>query len=296
MKAKILLIIMLFVFANNMFAQKQIVADFEEWTPLNGWPGVEEPLGWTSLNRFTAPLGKVSVKKSTQAYHGNYSVEIRPLASSSLNSTRVTYILNGAARIDSNTFQFDTLGWGVPRPSGFQRLWGYYRYAPDSMNQDSAYLFVLSRKGSERYFLGNIVFSANDTFSLFECWLSGFPAFEPDTLSIGVFYSTNDTSAQPKGRLWIDFLTSFNPNNTSETEKQIVQLYPNPVSRVLSLNATGLNKEVWVSVTNITGTQVLRKKLFFNQGKAELDFTGIERGFYIVSIDQFLPAKVVKMD
>jgi hypothetical protein len=90
MKAKILLIIMLFVFANNMFAQKQIVADFEEWMvtmqwnrSLNGWPGVEEPLGWTTLNRFTIslhfPSGLFSVKKSTQAYHGNYSVEIRPL-------------------------------------------------------------------------------------------------------------------------------------------------------------------------------------------------------------------------
>jgi hypothetical protein len=236
------------------------------------------------------------MEPAPQAYHGNYSLEIKPLASSSLNSTSVTYILNGAARIDSNTFQFDTLGWGVPKPSGFQRLWGYYRYAPDSMNQDSAYLFVLSRKGSERYFLGNIVFSAIDTFSLFECWLSGFPAFEPDTLSIGIFYSTNDTSAKPKGRLWIDFLTSFNPNSTSENEKHSVQLYPNPVSGVLSLNATGLNKEVMVSVTTITGTQVLKKKLSFNQGKAELDLTGIERGFYLLNIDQFLPAKVVKMD
>jgi hypothetical protein len=262
MKVKVLLIVILFVFANNIFAQKQIVADFEEWTPLNGWPGVEEPLGWTTLNRYTAPTGLVSVKKSPQAYHGNYSLEIKPLASSSLNSTSVTYILNGAARIDSNTFQFDTLGWGVPKPSGFQRLWGYYRYAPDSMNQDSAYLFVLSRKGSERYFLGNIVFSAIDTFSLFECWLSGFPAFEPDTLSIGIFYSTNDTSAKPKGRLWIDFLTSFNPNSTSENEKHSVQLYPNPVSRVLSLNATGLNKEVMGFCNHHYGYASVKEKTF----------------------------------
>lgn len=296
MKAKILLIIMLFVFANNMFAQKQIVADFEEWIPLTGWPGVEEPLGWSTLNRFTAPLGKVSVKKSTQAYHGNYAVELTPLPSSSLNSTKVTYMLNGAARIDSNTFQFDTLGWGVDKPVlGYSRIYGYYRFIPDTNYTDSAYLTVLIRKGM-LYYLGNLSLNPSDTFSFFEFQPEGFIGFIRDTLSIGIFYSTNDTSAQPKGRLWIDFITTFNPNSTSETEKQSVQLYPNPVSGVLCLNATGLNKEVLVSVTTITGTQVLKKKLSFNQGKAELDLTGIERGFYLLNIDQFLPAKVVKMD
>lgn len=286
MKHALLLMGIVFCFHFTL-AQKQVITDFESWETLAGWPGVEEPEGWTTLNPYTAPLGIVSVSKSTASFQGNYSIQLAPLRSLTLSKQKITFILNGAAKIDSLNHTYDTLAWGVNKPIlGFSKIFGYYKFIPDTNYDESAYLIVLLRKGLTSM-SGKITLQKSSAFHLFECNPEGFPGFVHDTLSIGIFYSTNDTSAIPKGRLWIDFISTFNPNSTQELHQSFIHLYPNP-------NHTGKlhikypqGYDVSQSCT-ITFWSALGQQIKRFTGTAEelmfLNIQGLSQGCYIVEV------------
>jgi hypothetical protein len=270
-----------------IFAQKQLITDFESWEPVTGWPGVEEPTGWTTLNKYTAPSGIVSVSKSTHAVQGNYSLQLAPLPSVSLSSQRITYALNGSAKIDSINYTYDTLGWGVDKPIlGYSKVYAYYHFVPDTNFNDSAYITILKRKGF-LYRSESASLQKSDSFRILEITPGGFPGFDADTLSIGIFYSTNDTSAHPKGRLWIDFITTFNPNSTHEINSSVIHVYPNP-------NTTGLlhlrfpeeqqlSQQARLTIWNALGQSVKNSSGVLEQLQ-EFSIARLPQGCYVVEV------------
>lgn len=287
MKAFVFIFSMCFFIMHQASAQKQLITDFESWETLAGWPGIEEPVGWTTLNPYTAPSGIVTVSKSTHAFQGNYSLQLSPLPSSSLNLQRITYILNGTAKIDSLNYNYDTLGWGVDKPLlGYSKVYAYYHFVPDTNYNESAYMTVLKRKGY-LYRSGSVSLQKSDTFRLLEITPGGFPGFDSDTLSIGIFYSTNDTSAIPKGRLWIDFITTFNPNSTQELHKSFIHIYPNPNStNTLHINFPEhykSNENVEVTFYNAMGKQVKFLKGSSEELK-EINIGQLPNGCYVVEV------------
>ena len=268
-----------------IFAQKQLITDFESWEPVAGWPGVEEPTGWTTLNPFEAKQNRRAVNKSTYAMQGTYALEIVPIYFPSDTSRISQAILGRGNFVDSTTREFTWWGSGI-RIRSFE-LYGYYRFSPDSNVKDSAWIEVFQRRGDNNGYFGSFTFKPNLAYQIFRVGTIGFPIMNADTFSVALFYRTSDTSSNPKGRLWIDFLSTYNPNSTQELIGEAIQCYPNP-------NTTGLlhlrfpeeqqlSQQATLTIWNALGQSVKNSSGVLEQLQG-FNIQGLPDGCYVVEV------------
>jgi regulation of enolase protein 1 (concanavalin A-like superfamily) len=65
----------------------------------------------------------------------------------------------------------------------------------------------------------------------------------------------------------------------SETSKNTIKAYPNPVKDIFTIEAQGKIKTV--KVYDVTGKQILTKE--FNEAKSQIDFSKFSSGVYVVT-------------
>jgi hypothetical protein len=63
-----------------------------------------------------------------------------------------------------------------------------------------------------------------------------------------------------------------------------VSVYPNPAANVLSVNCEDVDGEIMVSMTDLTGKQVLAQSA--RGGKLALDVSTLSSGSYILTVQQ----------
>lgn len=283
---RILLLAIAILFSGRFtLAQKQLITDFESWETLAGWPGIEEPVGWTTLNPYEAKQNRRAVNKSTYAVQGNYALEVLPVFYNS-DTNRISQAILGRGNfIDSNTKEFTWWGTGIRLKSFI--LYGYFRFVPDSNFDDSAWIEVFQRRGDHNGYFGSFTFYPNQAYQNFRVGLWGFPTSDADTFSIALFYRTSDTSANPNGRLWIDFLSTYNPNSTQDLHKSFIHIYPNPNStNQLYINfpeQVSFSDKIEIAFYNAMGQQVKILKGSQEELK-EINIGQLPQGCYVVEV------------
>jgi N-acetylneuraminic acid mutarotase len=84
---------------------------------------------------------------------------------------------------------------------------------------------------------------------------------------------------------YVDIYTCLTTNSeiiTSETE--ILKLYPNPASESVEINFSGVEEEVCITISGISGQKVYKSDFHLIQ-KTKLDLTNLKSGIYIVKTE-----------
>ncbi len=239
---------------------------FENWNTIPNTGGAMDPTNWRSFNQYTANGNIAAISQSPDVYRGFYSLQITPLKSASLNDTLTSGIMSGNPGIDPFDLSFSWTGSGFSNPE--QKIYGYYKYTPDSAFADSAYL-ILYAAGTGNLW-GYHTFTPASTYTLFEVTATGNPVATTN-LSMVFYYRSNNTLAVPKGKLLIDELSTDNPNSVAKKAgREEVQAYPNPAEN-----------NVYISVPENLKNKRPALRLTTTQGKLITDgfdysFTGTE--------------------
>ena len=202
---------------------------FENWNTIPNSGGAMDPANWRSFNQYTVNGNIAGISQSPDVYRGFYSLQITPLKSASLNDTLTSGIMSGYPGIDPFDLAFSWTGSGFSNPE--QKIYGYYKYTPDTSFADSAYL-ILYATGTGNLW-GYHTFTPSATYKLFEVTATGNPTATTN-LSIVFYYRSNNTLAVPKGKLLVDELSTDNPNGIEKKAgREEVRAYPNPAGTTL---------------------------------------------------------------
>lgn len=199
---------------NPALAQPVILEDFENWHVIPNAFGAMDPDSFTSTNLKTSAANRKAISRSTDAYHGQYALQLSPLIAPDSSTYLTSAIVNGIAFCDeTNAYKLYLDQGGLPRRSGSPTIFGYYKFIPDSgATADSAFVYV----GAKKYnFNQDTVDVCTDYFYLApvnQYTSFSFRAFCPsivyDTVIVAFLYTSNNTSFFPKGKLLIDYISS----------------------------------------------------------------------------------------
>ena len=276
-------IILTVLFAMIIKANAQIPNNgFEQW---NNRGNYMEPQGYLTPNSY-ASGSFYPVTRSTDhypAFIGDYSIRIE-------NNTSLLPGIDGFGIVLQNRSNLLNNG---PMPSfpiiGHPTsLTGYYKYAP--LNGDTmAVQIILYNHGT--YVTGNS-FSSKDSAVNWTSFSIPFPGYlSADSGSI-ILSSYNAGGRPPQyipygnSVLYIDNL-NFDDLINSVTEQAVknnlFNLYPNPVSDIVTLNIHHTNNsEMTLNVYNLIGESVRSEKL--NQVQQKINLGELNNGIYMVEI------------
>ncbi|MBI2280147.1 MAG: T9SS type A sorting domain-containing protein [Bacteroidetes bacterium] len=224
---------------------------FENWSTVT-WDDLDN---WQTFNQWAIGEPVMPVVKSTDAYSGNYAIELNVL----LNSNGDT--LWGAAT--NGFFGESYWGGGEPFTSSPVAVEFYYQYMPvgaDTCNVS----FEFKKTGFPSEWAGGGFFNTVPSYTLFTNPIS--LSNTPDTLMINLWTGRNIGS-----KLVVDDINFIYPVGVSElliVEKLVA--YPNPVKDVLNLRfELKADKKVIVNLIDVTGKQL-----------STFDFGHLNQGVY----------------
>ncbi len=258
--------------------------DFEDWYVISNTNGVMDPVDWRSFNQWTIKTNIAAVSRSTDAFHGQYALQITPLRSNNITDTLTCGIMNGNPIVDSVNLTFSWAGSGCQNPK--QKIYGYYKYVPDSNFADSAYMEIFTSGPGNLY--GSYAFNASNNYTLFEVSAYGF-SDPTQTLGLVFYYRSNDTSSAPKGKLLIDFLSTSKPNGMVESfVKERVHVYPNPVQQHMQIliPENMRQQEVFLQLMTIEGKEIKAgfQLLRHESDKLLFERKGLPAGIYFARL------------
>lgn len=224
---------------------------FENWSTIN-WDNLDN---WQTSNQWAIGEPVMPVVKSTDAYSGNYAIELNIL----LNSNGDT--LWGAAT--NGFFGEGYWGGGEPYTSSPIGVEFYYQYFP--VGADTCGIsFEFKKTGFPSQWAGGQIYNTVPSYTLFTSPI--FLSNTPDTLMINLWTGRNIGS-----KLVVDdinFVFSVGVNELVNVEKLVA--YPNPVKDVLNLRfELKADKNVVVNLIDVTGKQL-----------SSLDFGHLNHGTY----------------
>ncbi len=257
---------------------------FESWNTIPNSGGAMDPANWRSFNQYTVNGNIAGISQSPDVYRGFYSLQITPLKSASLNDTLTSGIMSGYPGIDPFDLSFSWTGSGFSNPE--QKIYGYYKYTPDTAFADSAYL-ILYATGTGNLW-GYHTFTPAATYSLFEVTATGNPT-ATSNLSMVFYYRSNNTLAVPKGKLLIDELSTDNPNSIEKkTGREQVQAYPNPAENTvyISVPENLKNKRPALRLTTAQGKLITVGFDYSFTGAQSMVFTrkNLPAGMYVATL------------
>lgn len=258
--------------------------DFEDWYIIPNTNGVMDPIDWRSFNQWSIKTNIAAVSRSTDAFHGQYALQITPFKSGNIGDTLTSGVMNGNPIVDSLSLTFSWAGSGCQNPK--QKIYGYYKYVPDSNFADSAYMEIFTSGPGNRY--GSYTFNASNNYTLFEVSAYGF-GDPTQTLGLVFYYRSNDTSSAPKGKLLIDFLSTSKPNGMMERfAKEPIYVYPNPVQQHMQIliPESMRQQEVFLQIQNVEGEEIKAGFTFSRLSQGELLFErkNLPAGLYFVRL------------
>ena len=89
----------------------------------------------------------------------------------------------------------------------------------------------------------------------------------------------------------------FNSVLSNDTGVESLEIYPNPVRDLMNLNYQIQSDEALLVIYDLSGKVVFSRNLDADNTKAELNLAGLEKGFYLVRINDgsdVITKKIVK--
>lgn len=224
---------------------------FENWSTIT-WDDLDN---WQTTNQWAIGEPIMPVVKSTDAYSGNYAIELNIL----LNSNGDT--LWGAAT--NGFFGEGYWGGGEPFTSLPIAVEFYYQYTPvgaDTCNVS----FEFKKTGFPSQWAGGQFYNTTSSYTLFTNPIS--LSNTPDSLMINLWSGRNIGN-----KLVVDDINFVYPVGVSEfLNVEKIVAYPNPVKDILNLRfELKVDKNVSINLIDITGKQL-----------SSLDFGHLKQGVY----------------
>lgn len=211
---------------------------FENWTTLV-WDELD---GWNTTNQWYIGEPTMPVVKTTDAYTGNYAVELNTFLDSR-GDTSWSQITNGI-------FGEGQMEGGVPFTGNPTAIEFYYKYAP--AGNDTAYFNIEFKKtGLPSQWGGTNVAVAASSFTLNNNFLPFLNS--PDSILIVIHAGRN-----PGTQLIVDDLNFIFPVGVSEfVDVEKIVAYPNPVKEVLNIRFNlKADKNIKIRLIDILGKEL----------------------------------------
>lgn len=229
------------LFSLSAKAQQTIPnAGFETWT--NNFI-YEEPTGWATLNP-AAVLGiPTTVTKSTSAHSGTYAAKLKTVGAD-FDGDNVIDTIPGIAFLGTLDIISQTTNEGVSFTGMPDTLVAWTKYNSPSANDQFLIIATLSKwnaaLGMRDEIAGATIFSGTNT-SVYTRQSTEFTYFTtdtPDTLSLMIISSAGQVPAV-NTELFVDDISFVynNTNSLNELALQAFQVYPNPASDNMTIQA-----------------------------------------------------------
>lgn len=213
------------------FAQQVPNGGFESWADQGTY---EEPTEWATPNILSFFGAPISVTKSTDAVEGSYSVKLENTVFD-LDQDGMDDVVPGTAFIGSVDFVNQALLDGIPFTYRPDSLYGWTKYSPFAAEDGFAVQVSLTKWDASvgaRETIGEGVYTSFDpssTFQMFDLLLTYNSEISPDTLSIFIVNTINQT-AQQGTVMWADdfeFTYSLQAS-LNENANDYFKVYPVP--------------------------------------------------------------------
>jgi hypothetical protein len=211
---------------------------FENWTPVV-WDEID---GWNTTNEWYIGEPLMPVVKTTDAYTGNFAVELNTFIDSR-GDTSWSQVTNGI-------FGENQMEGGVPFSGNPTSVEFYYKYTP--VGNDTAYFNIEFKKtGLPSQWGGTNVTNAASSYSLNTNFLPFLNS--PDSILIVIHSGRN-----PGTQLKVDDINFIFPVGVSEiVDVEKIVAYPNPVKEVLNIRFNlKAEKDIKIRLVDITGKQL----------------------------------------
>jgi hypothetical protein len=108
----------------------------------------------------------------------------------------------------------------------------------------------------------------------------------PGTTDYSQFYEGNfQTYNNTWGINFCEFLTLpriITGIPSEEQNSSTIDIFPNPIKDILTIDAPQINGEYTISISTINGQEVLKQKINENSGKSEINISNLSSGVYII--------------
>jgi hypothetical protein len=248
---------------------------FENWTTTS----YDKPNGWSTINQLTGGILE-PVVQSSNAYQGNYAVELKTLQATDFDGDTISGIIaNGDISISDSL----TSTGGIPYTLQPDSLMGYYVF--DTQTPDTAYGFIRFWNSS-----GNVefqYFSLEPTGSSFEQFSIPLSlSASPDSMMV-LFMG----GRQLESSLILDDI-SLSGGNVGLQELDIlnsIKTYPNPAYNELHYSFfIAQSSDIKTSIYDLQGKAIYESSFEnFNPGKytQQLDIEQLHSGMYIFNLN-----------
>jgi hypothetical protein len=233
---------------------------FENWTSAY----TEVPSSWHSTNELLSGVGIENANQTTDAYTGNYAVELSTILSGS--DTIGAVLSKGVIDYFSPT----PIG-SVPYAGSPTMFNGFYKYSPVNGAQSGIQVEFFEAGNT----IGNIwePFTAQSSFTEFNTPIS--LTGTPDSVLISTYSGQN-----PGSVLILDDL-SFSGGNVGldEFAKMTTNIYPNPANEKVMIKTEGVYN---YEIMSLSGFSISNGSNLI--GITKVDLSHLSRGTYIIRI------------
>jgi hypothetical protein len=271
MKRTLLLITALVVTAFQVNAQNDTIPNpsYEHWFTEND---VELIQSWSSTNPWVSLVGIVNIFKDSDAYDGDFAVELKTVIVPIGPFNVPGLITLGSVAVNVITTEASIEG-GIPWTSKPAMLKGYYKYNPadgDSCGIIALFTRFIPAKG-KRDTLGIGTFYSTQTveeWTQFNMNINFFSAEIPDSMNIIVSSSASLFDPIVGSTLWVD---AFEFEGSSGIGLDIipnvgVNVYPNPAKNYVTFAFEKSINESELIIYNLDG-QMVRSDLVSGKEK-----------------------------
>ena len=246
--------------ASSVTTTPPVNNSFETWTSAY----TEVPFSWHSTNEFLAGIGIENANQTTDAYTGNYAVELTTTLNG--NDTLGSALSKGVI----DYFAATPIA-SVPYAGSPTMFNGFYKYSP--VNGDQTGIQVQFFEAGNT--IGNIwqPLTAQSSFTEFNTPIS--LTGTPDSVLIVTYSGQN-----PGSVLILDDL-SFSGGNVGldEFAKMAANIYPNPADEMVMLKSEGVYN---YEIMSLSGCSILNGSNLI--GITKIDLSNLSGGTYIIRI------------
>jgi hypothetical protein len=238
---KKIVLLSVIVFSLSAQAQQTIPnAGFETWT--NSFI-YEEPTGWATLNPAIALGVPATVTKSTSVHSGSYAAKLKTVGAD-IDGDNVIDTIPGIAFLGTLDILSQTTSEGVPFSGMPDTLVAWTKYNSPSANDQFLIIATLTKWNAALGMRDDIasatIFSGTNTsaYTRQTVEFNYYSSDSPDTLSLMILSSAGQVPAV-NTELFVDDISFVynNTNSLNELALQAFQVYPNPASDNMTIQA-----------------------------------------------------------
>jgi len=252
--------------------------DFETWESQN----IETPVSW-----YVESSNGTGFNRTTDAAKGNYAIELKTYLGNQNNHAAAQSVDLATGFYSKNCNQCVEQG-GYPFSNQVDTLAFYYKYTP-SGNDSAMVNLNFKKNGSSFQWAGAFLHSTVTTGTYIYKEIPFNTGQAPDTVIIDILSSAwQDTLFSFIGSdLKIDevhFKSQSHTGILNYKDNKTINIFPNPASEIITIeNTNALEQTYLVSIENVQGQEVLRKKINFAETHS-IDIRSLSNGVYMVTI------------